>query len=158
MSDPTSALWRTRFVTFLLAAIAAASASFWMLKWPVPSRLLSAPVLANTPLAIDVSKVASLLGAKPNATEIGQSNPVASLQSRFKLLGVIAQGEAGAHGSALIAVDGAPAKPYRVGQVVVDNVALQSVTAGSAALAAPGQPQGSITLSLPVLQVMLQKQ
>jgi general secretion pathway protein C len=107
MSDPTSALWRTIFLTLLLAAIAAASAS---------------------------------------------------LQSGFTLLGVTAQGEAGAHGSALIDVDGLPAKPYRFGQVAFDNVALQSVTAGSAALAAPGQAHQSMTLSLPVQQGMLQKQ
>jgi general secretion pathway protein C len=91
----------------------------------------------------------------------GQANPIASLQSRFKLLGVIAQSSAGAqgtYGSALIAVDGTPAKPYRVGQLVADDLTLQSVQARSAALGTKGQSQAAVTLDLPMLQGMSPKQ
>ncbi len=47
------------------------------------------------------------------------------MASRFQLQGVMAGGPHA--GAALIAVDGKPAKPYRVGALVADRLVLQMV-------------------------------
>ncbi|PIQ53117.1 MAG: general secretion pathway protein C [Comamonadaceae bacterium CG12_big_fil_rev_8_21_14_0_65_59_15] len=144
-------LWQTRSATFFLAAFAAASVGFWVLQWPQPSHPPRALALDAALVTTDATKVASLLGATPQGT----SQPpgvLANVSSRFKLWGVIAQsqhGHPGASGSALIAVDGAPAKPYRVGQQVADDLTLLSVLAHSVTLGPKGQSAASITLELP---------
>lgn len=152
MSDTSPAPWPTRLVTFFLAALAAASTGFWVLAWPMPSYPAKALALEAAPVAIDVTKVAALLGAAPTYAATGPSSPALSLSSRFKLVGVIAPSnprQQGTQGSALIAVDGAHAKPYRVGQLVADELALQSVQARRVALGPPGQSQATVTLELP---------
>lgn len=151
MSDSSPKLWQTRSVTFLLAAFAAASVGFWVLQWPQPSHPPRALALDAAFVTTDAAKVATLLGAAPQAA----SQPpgvLANVSSRFKLWGIIAQsqpGHLGASGSALIAVDGAPAKPYRVGQQVVDDLTLHSVQAHSVMLGPKGQSAASVTLELP---------
>jgi general secretion pathway protein C len=74
---------------------------------------------------------------------------VPSAASRFKLVGVIAQGSQ--RGSALIAVDGEAAKPFRVGERVTDGMLLQSVTARAVTLAPEMADNQSVTLELPPL-------
>lgn len=152
MSDPTHNPWPTRSVTFLLAALAAGSAGFWLLHWPQPTQQPLVSALATAPFAADTAKVASVLGANPAAVPPGAIGAVAQVPSRFKLWGVIAQSQAGhpgAQGSALITVDGAPPKPYRVGQVVADDLTLLSVLAHSVTLGPKGQATASVTLELP---------
>jgi general secretion pathway protein C len=69
------------------------------------------------------------------------------LASRFQLQGVLAGGaEAGA---ALIAVDGKPAKPYRVGAVVADGWVLQSAEGRRVSLGAAMNGPSTLTLELP---------
>ncbi len=67
---------------------------------------------APEPVAPDAQALARLLGAGPVAPAAA---PAAA--SRFALEGVLA-GTASGHGAALIAVDGKPPKPYRVGAEV----------------------------------------
>ncbi len=50
---------------------------------------------------------------------------VISMSSRFVLLGVLAENSG--TGAALIAVDGKPAKPFRVGNEVIAGYTLESV-------------------------------
>jgi general secretion pathway protein C len=69
--------------------------------------------------------------------------------SRFQLTGVVAERSSG--GYALIAIDGKPAQPYRVGSPVDDALVLHSVAARSAALAASVDAPVSLTLELPRL-------
>lgn len=149
MSALTSNLWHTRSVTFLLAALAAASAGFWVLHWPQPTQMPVATALDTTPVAADAAKVAALLGASPTAAKLDPTGVLANAPSRFKLWGVIAKSQPGALGSALIAVDGAPAKPYRVGQQVAADLTLQSVQAHSVTLGPKEQSAASVTLELP---------
>ena len=139
--------WLTRFVTFLLAALAAASVGYWVLKWPMPAGTaqLAAPLPVTEP--IDTAKVAGLLGANPDAAGAGGQQPAASAATRYKLSGVIALGAS--KGSALIAIDDQPAKPFRVGDRITDDLLLQTVHAGSVTLATDRQGHGSITLELP---------
>ena len=143
--------WLNRLLTFLLAALAGSSALYWVLKWPTAS--LAAPPAMPAPEAAppDSDKIAALLGAnQPADSSIGPT-PV-NLPTHFKLLGVIAQGGAGSHGSALIAVAGQPAKPFRVGDVVADGLLLQSVKARAAYLADSTAAPVSVTLELPALK------
>jgi len=145
--------WRIRLLTFLLAAIAAASAAYWALKWPDAAAPARTAVVTPTSPAVDSSKVAALLGAK---SVTGDVTPAAAspTPSVYKLLGVIAQGRPGGtgqRGSALIATEGGLAKPFRVGDTVADGLVLQSVKARSVVLAPSGQTASGITLELPAL-------
>jgi general secretion pathway protein C len=139
--------WRTRVVTFFLAATAAASLAFWSLKWPVSARTdrVATPELA--PATIDSAKLAQLLGL--SASGPGTLAPLANAASRYKLIGVIAQGSQ--RGSALIAIDGEPAKPFRVGALVTDGMLLQSVHGRSVTLAPEMTGNQGVTLEMPPL-------
>jgi general secretion pathway protein C len=141
--------WRTRMVTFFLAAAAAASLGYWVLKWPVAERSDRFAAPQSAPLVIDSVKLSQLLGFSSNAAAAGAQTPVASVASRFKLVGVIAQGSQ--RGSALIGVDGEPAKPFRVGEHVTDGMLLQSVTARAVTLAPEMTGNQGFTLELPPL-------
>ena len=144
MQTQTYSLWSLRLVTFALAAAAASSALYWGLKWQNPSRAPLPAPMAPQPRSIDTAKVASLLGARAKA-----ANAPANPSSIYKLLGVIAQGSL--HGSALIAVEGAPAKPFRVGDTVSNDVRLIAVSARSVTLGSGAQGNDGMTLSLPPL-------
>lgn len=134
-------------MTFFLAAAAAASAVYWLLRWPVPAPALPAASIADAPPAIDARRVARLLGdadaLAPGAAPSGATAPA----SQLKLLGVVATGDR--RGSALIANGTAPAKPYRVGEWVTDKLLLQSVSARSVVLAEGVAATGNVTVSLP---------
>ena len=105
------------------------------------------------PATADSAKIATLLGASLAA----EKPPVVSTSSAYKLMGVIAEGgigQQGARGSALISVEGALAKPYRVGDEIADGLVLQSVHARSAVLGRAGQSGNGLTLELPQLPGM----
>ena len=68
------------------------------------------------------------------------------------LVGVLAGQQSGG-GAALIAVDGQPAKPFRVGAVVVDGeLVLQSLGRREARLGASRGAATTLTLELPPLR------
>lgn len=139
-------------VTFLLAALAAASVVFWVLQWPARTSATLYAIAAAPTAEIDSDKVAGLLGGGklPNPG----SAPTALASIQYKLLGVIAAGEMGQQGprgSALIAVADEVAKPFKVGDVVADDLVLQSVRPRSAILGPVGRTSGLITLELPLL-------
>jgi general secretion pathway protein C len=139
--------WWLRIATFLLAALAAASATYWVLKWSAPA--VSIPTAAPTvssPAQSDPQSVARLLGGGQVASAAAVVDRAAS---RFKLTGVVASGAKG--GYALIATDGQTAKPYRVGAAVSDALVLQSVAIRSAALGASLDAPSAFTLELPIL-------
>ncbi|WP_296445133.1 general secretion pathway protein C [Rhodoferax sp. UBA5149] len=147
MKTPSRSLWWLRIATFLLAALAAASATYWVLKlMAVAPPSQHAAVVFSAPPAADPLVVARLLGG-------GKTGVVAALvdsaASRFKLIGVVANRAKG--GYALISIDGKPAKPYRVGAAVNDALVLHSVAPRSAALAASRDAPVSFTLELPKL-------
>ena len=145
---PTAASpWLNRLLTTLLAALVAASAVYWVLTWPTPTSTPRPTIGNDEAPAIDPDKIAHLLGAGKEPIETETATP--SVSSNFKLVGVIAQGGAGSHGSALIAVAGGPAKPYRVGQVVGDDLVLQTVKPRRAELGPKDGNRASVTLELP---------
>jgi general secretion pathway protein C len=146
---PTPAAWTVRGTTFVLWALAAGSVVAWGLKLggsqapavvpPPPAR----PVAAVDPVAL-----ARLLGSAPTAVVAA---PQPTLASRFQLLGVAAGAESGG-GAAVIAVDGKPARPYRVGAALDEGIVLQAVRGRQAVLAAAGTGQPLLTLELPPLK------
>ena len=145
---PTAANpWLIRLLTLLLAALAAGSALFWVLKWPAAGEAAPPTPISTTAANLDAGKIARLLGAAGAGTNAAPA-PV-NVQTRLKLLGVMAQGGSGTRGSALIAVDALPAKPYRVGDRVADELVLVSVKARSVSLAASRSGPETVKLELP---------
>jgi general secretion pathway protein C len=139
--------WTVAGATFALWALVAASAVYWGMKFSTPSSTgVGAPVV-RAPVPVDPAAVARLLGSSPTAAAAA---PVASLSSRFTLVGVVA--DRSRHGAALIAVDGRPAKPFRVGAAVDEGLVLQSVDARRAVLAASSGGPAVLTLELPALR------
>jgi len=139
--------WRSGLATFCLAGAAAASLTYWTLQWPTArssNTMTTAPLTSAT---IDSSRLARLLGqAAPTSQQPSAAPPMAS---RFVLVGVIAQGSQS--GSALIAVDGAPAKPFRVGEGVAEGQVLLRVKPRSVTLATDMTQDSGIDLALPPL-------
>ena len=120
----------------------AASAVFWGLRlWPAaPSPAEGAvPVAAATPPRGDLARV---LGTDPPPPAAAQEPAPAVADSRFELVGVLSprQAQAAREGVALIAVDGAPARAYRVGAPVTGETVLQAVAHNRATLGPRGGP------------------
>jgi general secretion pathway protein C len=137
--------WAVAGGTFLLWGLAAASAVFWAMKLGGgPGTAPIAPPAPSAP-ASDPAAIARLLGATPTAAA---ATPVASLSSRFTLLGVVAEADGG--GAALISVDGKPPKPYRVGAALDEGLVLQSVQARRATIGASMQSPAAVALDLPL--------
>ena len=149
---PPANPWLIRLLTLLLAALAAASTTYWVLKWPRAKALAPlAPLTTDAP-PTDPQAVARLLGSRPGPAQV-ETNSVAP-QKDLKLLGVIALGDAGSRGSALIAVEAGTAKPYHIGQTVLDGLVLHSVKARTALLAPSLQSAATVKLELPPLATL----
>ena len=136
--------WMLRAATFLLWAGAAGCAVVWGLRLAAPaSGALVAPVDAGGPAAADPVAVARLLGASSGPLA---AVPVAAVASRFTLLGVLAGRDSG--GAALIAVDGKPPRPVRVGGTLEEGLVLQSLSGRTAVLGADRDGPGTVTLEI----------
>ena len=152
-------LW-IRFATFLVWLLAAGYAVYWALKFVNgPAAPASAAVAAasNAAGASDLIALAKGLGggkALISSTAVPALAPSAMQASRFVLTGVVVQ-KSSRQGVALIAVDGKPARPYRVGAQLADGVMLQSVSNGKAMLATSPSGAAELTLELPKLTTAL---
>lgn len=129
-------------------ALVAAAALFWGLRLFVSAP----PVPPGTPVAAIGPAVRGdltrLLGNDPPpavVAVVAEAPP----DARFQLIGVVTPRTAAAarEGLALIAVDGKPAKAYRVGAVVDGRTILKSVAARGAMLG-PRDGAAQVTLSL----------
>ena len=138
----------TRLTAFAVWALLAGSVVFWLLKLavsPLPAPAQGLVALDGMPSRVDLSR---LLGATP----VGEAleAPVTA-ESRFQLVGVAAPkaGMGAGEGVALIAVEGLPPRPYRVGAVVDADLLLLSVTSRSAELGPKGKDKSpSLVLQL----------
>jgi general secretion pathway protein C len=147
--------WTIRFATFALWLVAAASVVYWGLKFvqgtAAPANTL---VVAAAPssVAVDSAALARGLGGGPVAQVASAevAAPSALNASRFVLTGVVAA-KPNRQGIALIAVDGKPPRPYRVGAQVVDGLLLQSVVGTQVALASAADVPAALTLDMPKL-------
>jgi len=130
--------------TLVVWALAAGSLVYWGLRLSAGSGVAASPPAATAPAAIDPLAVARVLGARPAVAA-----PQASMASRFALQGVVAGAPGG--GAALIAVDGNPARPFRVGSSIEEGLILQSAAARQATLAATPNGPALVTLEMPPL-------
>lgn len=138
--------WMVAGATFALWALVAASAVYWGLKLTArPGGPVAAALAIRAPAPADPVAMARLLGASPAAAA-----PVASLASRFALIGVVSNRSH--RGAALITVDGKRAKPFRVGAAVDEGLILQSVESRRAILAASAGGPPVLTLDLPPIR------
>lgn len=142
-------LMYARLTAFAVWALLAGSLVFWSLQLavsplPAPSRALAAA--DGAPARVDLSR---LLGNSPAGAA---ANAEPAEESRFRLLGVVApkKGTAPDEGVALIAVDGKPAKPVRVGASVDGDTLLLSLNANSVSLGPQGAAEAArMVLTLP---------
>ena len=120
-------------------------AAFWAFKFVTTKPVAAAPVAAPT-VVVDSKVVAKLLGA----SDIVAVKPVVVPVSTTKyLLFGIASSLSG-RGVALIGTDDKPARPYRVGSKVGDDMVLKSLTKTKVVLAASSSAPDGVTLELPV--------
>ena len=136
--------WGVRLGTLALWVLAGASTVYWGLRLGSRPAGLPAPVSAPQPVVPDAQALARLLGAVPAAAAAA---PAAA--SRFVLVGVLA-GTASGGGAALIAVDGKPAKPYRVGATVEQGLVLQSLARRQARLGPAVDGETTMSLEMPL--------
>lgn len=144
-----------RWFTFVLWALVAGSAVFWGLRLftvapPVPQQAALA-----TPGVVAAADLTRLFGADappPEAAAPAQGPAPPPESARFQLVGVAAPARSAPRsgGIALIALDGKPARAYRVGAVIDGSYVLQDVQARSVAIGPRGEPP-SIALELPPL-------
>ena len=132
-----------KWLTLVVWALVAFSAVSWVLRWTAANDLSTVASAEPQPLPeVDATAVARSLGAAPV-----QAVAAPSLTSRFQLMGVLAGGPNA--GAALIAVDGKPAKPFRVGVVVADGLVLQSAQGRGISLGASMDGPQTLALDLP---------
>ncbi len=131
----------------LLWLAAGLSVGYWVLQALGRSPLTPLAATAALPEAPEAAALARVLGATPQAAAV-VAGPVAAppLSSRYQLIGVVADRADG--GAALIAIDGQPPRPYRVGAALEGGVVLQAVHRRSVRLAPSGNGQ-AFELSLP---------
>lgn len=135
----------------MIWAVVALSATYWALRLLATSVAVpahAAPAAAALAVRADMTR---LLGAS-NAPLSAAAAPAPEASSRFKLVGVAAPkaGAAEAGGVALIAVDGKPARPYRIGAPIDGDLVLVGVEQRSASLG-PRGGTATMVLELPAL-------
>jgi general secretion pathway protein C len=137
--------WNVRGASFALWALAVGSAVFWGLKLSSAGPRIVAPAAAVRPVgAADPVAIARALGSTPAGPAAVAPEP--AIASRFQLLGVAAAAFSG-QGAAVIAVDGKPGRPFRVGQPVEGEIVLKSVRGRQAVLASrDGSPVATLEL------------
>ncbi|MBS0290933.1 MAG: general secretion pathway protein C [Proteobacteria bacterium] len=135
--------WAPRLATLALWALAGAGAVYWGLRLSAPPAGPAPAAAPPEPVVADTQALARLLGAQAQ-----NAAAAPSLASRFVLLGLLA-GTASGDGAALIAVDGKPPKPYRVGASVEPGLVLQSLTRREARLGAAVDGATTLTLQMP---------
>ncbi|NML13465.1 type II secretion system protein N [Azohydromonas caseinilytica] len=138
---------QARLVAFVLWAAVAATVVFWALRLGARAPAVPAQAVAVSTAAGARGDLGRLLGQRAPATE--EAPAVSPDAGRFQLVGVVAPRSGGdTQGLALIAVDGKPARTYRVGAAVDDRYVLQSVRTRGAALG-PRGGDAQIQLDLP---------
>ena len=139
-----------RWVTFLVWALVAASAAAWGLKLFVtaPSAPPQVSVAGQSQLPRgDITRVLGADAPPPVDPAAGESLASAPADARFQLVGVVAPrgNETARGGVALIAVDGKPARAYRIGAAVDGDNVVQAIRSRGADLGPAG---GKVVVAL----------
>jgi general secretion pathway protein C len=146
--------WLIPLATFGLWLLAAAGGVYWALKFVQGTATpANAAVVTAAPVAsVDSQALARGLGGGLGAAAVVAASPVAApaagiIAARFVLSGVV-EGKTARHSLALIAVDGKPARPYRVGAQLAEGVVLAAVQRRQALLSPNTGKAGAVTLEL----------
>ena len=140
--------WGVRLGTLAFWVAAGASVAYWGLRLSNRPVAQAVPAVASMAAVPDAQAVARVLGAVPAGAVAAVAAPVASLASRFALIGVLSGRQSGG-GAALIAVDGKPPKTFRVGTLVDSGMVLQSLGPRQAQLGADVGGPAMLTLDMP---------
>jgi len=154
-----------RWAAFGVWAVVAASALYWGLRLFVAAPAVPPHAVVAVAGASSGGDPARVLGGDEPATAAAEAPEAVEPEqaARFQLVGVVApegapgaargagrSGAAQGPGVALIAIDGKPARAFRVGAIVDGETVLQSVQQRGAVLRAPGA-QAPLALELPPL-------
>ena len=131
MARPALNRFAPALAALLLWALAAGSALYWALHAASSAPPAAAATAAPGLPPLDARAVARGLGAADDAPATVQAAPP---DARYALAGVVAHGSE--RGAALIAEQGQPPRPYRVGAKLSGDWTLQAVTRRSAVLEA----------------------
>ncbi len=135
--------WTLRTFTFLVWVAVGLCAAYWAFKFVTTKPVEATAAMATPVVVVDSKAVAKLLGATDNIVAKSVSAPTVKLA----LFGLATT--ATGQGVALIATEDKPAKPYRVGAKVTDDLVLKSISKVDAVLAASITAPESQKLSLP---------
>ena len=136
----------SRWTGFFVWALVAASAVFWGMRIFAATRPVPPTAVLPQDGVAAQGPMTRLFGAIP--VETTEQPAPAPESERFQLLGVIAPRSGTSGALALVAVDGQPAKAWRVGARIEDDTALLAVSKRSADFGPPGGPK-AFTLDLP---------
>ena len=135
--------WTLRTFTFLVWMAVGLCAAYWAFKFVTTKPVEATAAMATPVVVVDSKAVAKLLGVTDDSAAKSLSAPTVKLA----LFG-LASTPTG-QGVALIATEDKPAKPYRVGAKVTDDLVLKSISKVDAVLAASITAPESQKLSLP---------
>jgi general secretion pathway protein C len=136
--------WTLRTFTFFVWVAVGLCAAYWAFKFVTTQAVAATAAVAAPAVVVDTKAVAKLLGATDN---VAVKPTIIVPNVKLTLFG-LATTRSG-HGVALIATEDKPAKPYRVGAKVTDDLVLKSISKVDAVLAASTDAPDSQTLSLP---------
>lgn len=141
---------KVRLLAFVIWAAVAASGVFWLLRLWASSPAAPPYTVPVATATAPRGNLDSVFGAPKSAAPTAAPTEPA-LASRFKLLGVAAPRDGGdSVGLALIAVDGKPARGFKVGAAIDGDLVLQSVHPRGAALGTKGALP-AVSLELPAV-------
>jgi general secretion pathway protein C len=141
---PSANSWTLRLFTLLIWLLVGLCAAYWAFKFAT-TKTVEATTTQSTPtVVVDSKAVGRLLGAT-DTIAVKALNTLAS--TKFVLFGLA--NSVGEQGYALIALDGKPARPYRVGSLVADGLLLKSISKNGVILASSLKSPDGVTLELP---------
>ena len=136
--------WTLRLFTLLIWLFVGLCAAYWAFKFATTKTIEATATPAAPTVVVDSKAIGRLLGATDNIAVKAINTPA---NTKFVLFGLASS--AGGQGYALIALDGKPAKPYRVGSLVADDLVLKSISKTGVLLATSLKAPDGVTLELP---------
>jgi general secretion pathway protein C len=135
--------WALSIITLCVWSAVGLSVAYWVNKrvFVKPSEVDLDVSQANLP--VDSKAIAKLLGASDS--EVVEPTSTA-LKNTFVLFGLARS--ANGQGVALISLDGKPAKPYKLGSLVVDDLTLKTISTNTVMLAISDKATDGISLEL----------
>ncbi|MDO8457602.1 MAG: hypothetical protein Q7T07_11910 [Burkholderiaceae bacterium] len=144
MKTSLSTSWSLRLITLTVWLVAVLCVVYWAMKFVTVKPVTANSAAIAPAVVVDSTAVAKLLGA---TNSIAGQTVITPASSNYALFGLAVTGSG--TGVALIATDGKPAKPYRVGSNVADDWVLKSVSRTGVVLAASVSAPDGMKLELP---------